>query len=1375
MSSAPPLAQVRDAIEVLGPPGTPFTTSEVATTFDCSDRTIYNRLETLVEDNVLKTKKVGARGRVWWRPIEEHRVTDQETDEKYRRVFESIEKGFCIVEVVFDGEDRAVDYRFLETNPAFDELTDLRDPEGKRICELGPDSENRWFEKYGAVAQTGEPVQFTGYVEHLDERQYEINAFRIGDPTDQTVAILFEDISKRNHIDNAVEEGEQRLEALLEATTDGIYRISPDWSEIYQIAGSGFRSDDHPTTWKEYIPEGKHKRVGQAIDEAIETQSPFELEHRIKRADGTVGWARSRAVPILEDGELVRWFGTATDITERKEREEELERQKVYLESVSDLITVVDEDGTIQYDSPNITATLDYDRNERVGDSAFTYIHPEDRERIGERFQNHVAGMGTPQSVEYRTRTKDGTWIWVESRSHVLCDTSRAEGIVITTREIADRKEEQREKDILWQAIEKANSPLLMTEPGGDDNPIVYVNEAFEHLTGYTESELIGQDCRILQGENTQQEPVAELSEAIDNEEQVTVELRNYQRDGTEFWNRVTVSPVYDTDGELVRFLGTQEDVTERNKQERKRKQVIDRVTDGIFETDADLRFIFVSEEAEALLDTSEAELVGQYIWDEFEDARDTAFEKRYSEVMETRESTSFVEYYSGLDSWFDVQAYPNDDGGISVYFRDITERKKREQARQRAEKRYQKLLELAPVPIVAVDPATEEVIETNDAAGELIGCSTSDLIGRTRASFHPTEKSDGYDTIFRNIIERGGTWRQLPDGSPTQIVTEQGEKIPVEITGKKVELEGEDIVYGVLQDISDQLEYQHRLDTFNEVTQELFDAGTEHEVTRTAVEVLADVLDVSTVAFYSFDEDEWELRPAVHVTSSEEAEEIGDVPVFEPGVGVEWRAFSDEQTTIVDDFQTQETDYEFDRTVRSELAVPIGDRGVLFVGDTRPGMFDDWTANLVETLGATTEAALGYTKREQELRKQRQELQEIESLNQQIRDITHTIVQADTRTELEQSICEQLIASDAIEFAWIGTVDLEEKEVIPQTQAGAGSDYLDSISLTLNGTNDPEPSVEALQSRGACSSSNIATNIQHGDWRSRAIEREFRSVLSVPLIYREGLYGALTVYSRSTSGFSDALTSVLKELCNLTAHASAAIEQKAALHTKQTAELEFETRDESVLFCRLAAVLDCKIEIEKIVSQGKESTLAFVRVANGTPEEVLNGAKRLDGIEEGHLIERPNETFIQLRIATPCIGSVLSNRSVILQQLVADGARCRLTVEVPEAFSIRQAVNIVTSHYENAQLLAKRESDSLSDSRKKSLNTAIEALTPRQREVVETAYRSGYFDSPRGASGKELADMFDFSNSTFHEHIRKAEQTLFENLIEDANNSLVT
>lgn len=77
MSSSPTLMQVRDVVSTLDPPGTPLTTSEVGNEFDCTDRTIYNRLETLIEDGGLEIKKVGARGRVWWRPVDERREREQ--------------------------------------------------------------------------------------------------------------------------------------------------------------------------------------------------------------------------------------------------------------------------------------------------------------------------------------------------------------------------------------------------------------------------------------------------------------------------------------------------------------------------------------------------------------------------------------------------------------------------------------------------------------------------------------------------------------------------------------------------------------------------------------------------------------------------------------------------------------------------------------------------------------------------------------------------------------------------------------------------------------------------------------------------------------------------------------------------------------------------------------------------------------------------------------------------------------------------------------------------------------------------------------------------------------------------------------------------
>lgn len=129
------------------------------------------------------------------------------------------------------------------------------------------------------------------------------------------------------------------------------------------------------------------------------------------------------------------------------------------------------------------------------------------------------------------------------------------------------------------RAMDEAPVGITITDPSMEDNPIVYANNGFLDITGYPRDEVIGKNCRFLQGSGTSEEPVRRMREAIDNEKEVTVELRNYKKNGTEFWSRVTISPLYE-DGELTQFVGFQEDVTERVERERELRQRKEQVQD---------------------------------------------------------------------------------------------------------------------------------------------------------------------------------------------------------------------------------------------------------------------------------------------------------------------------------------------------------------------------------------------------------------------------------------------------------------------------------------------------------------------------------------------------------------------------------------------------------------------------------------------------------------------------------------------------------------------------------------------------------------------------------------------------------------------------
>ena len=115
---------------------------------------------------------------------------------------------------------------------------------------------------------------------------------------------------------------------------------------------------------------------------------------------------------------------------------------------------------------------------------------------------------------------------------------------------------------LLRQALDLTGTGFVLTDPRLEDDPIVYVNRAFLEMTGYEADEVLGRNCRFLQGPETDPARVDELRRAVREQRPVTVELRNHRRDGSAFWNEVHVSPVRDERGEVVRFVGVQVDVT---------------------------------------------------------------------------------------------------------------------------------------------------------------------------------------------------------------------------------------------------------------------------------------------------------------------------------------------------------------------------------------------------------------------------------------------------------------------------------------------------------------------------------------------------------------------------------------------------------------------------------------------------------------------------------------------------------------------------------------------------------------------------------------------------------------------------------------------
>ena len=159
------------------------------------------------------------------------------------------------------------------------------------------------------------------------------------------IAIVVE-TTERVLADRRLRESEQRFRALATATSDAVYRMSPDWKEMRQLDGRGFLSDlESPSVaWMDaYLFAEDQPAVLAVIEQAVRTRGIFQLEHRVRQADGSAGWTFSRAVPVFdEQGEIVEWFGTATDVTGRRRAEARREALVRLTEEIQKLNNPVD-------------------------------------------------------------------------------------------------------------------------------------------------------------------------------------------------------------------------------------------------------------------------------------------------------------------------------------------------------------------------------------------------------------------------------------------------------------------------------------------------------------------------------------------------------------------------------------------------------------------------------------------------------------------------------------------------------------------------------------------------------------------------------------------------------------------------------------------------------------------------------------------------------------------------------------------------------------------------------------------------------------------------------------------------------------------------
>ncbi|MEG4805623.1 PAS domain-containing protein [Microcoleus sp. ARI1-B5] len=648
----------------------------------------------------------------------------RDSEERYRTLFESLDEGFCVIELLFDDNEKPIDYRFLEVNPAFEKQTGLVQAAGKTARELIPDLENYWFEMYGKVALTGEPLRFEQGSEVMN-RWFEVSAFRTPEPHSRKVALLFKEISDRKQAENRLRQQSEQLHLAVKHSPAGVAMfdrqmrymlVSDRWLESYGLGAQNIVGRSHYDIFPELSDRWKqiHQRcLAGAVEMCPEDPFP--------RAEGSIDWVRWEIHPWrTNSGEIGGIIIFSEVITERKNAELALQfaNQQVtnIIESITDAFIAIDSQWRYTYVNATAEKLLSRSRADLLGRSIWE-LFPAEGESNSRVYQEFHRVVNEQVSVKFE-EFSPSLQMYIEVRAYPAAD-----GLTAYWSDISDRKrteEELRQKNAILNVInESAPTPIFVKDREGC---IIYANPATLEAIGKPAAEVIGRRDRDLY-------PVAELGAIVSANDQRIMESGQTEvveesPDGIRTFLGMK-APYRNEAGEVIGLIGISNDITNRKRSEVALQEqtkllqvIIDSIGDGLVLANQQGEFVLFNRAAVKMF----GQLTNKKSYQEWSSTyglfladQKTLFPEdelplaRAIKGEYVNDVGIFVRREDGEGRWVSISGYPVVDksreitGGVIVC-RDITERKQSEAALQESEQRFRNMANNAPFMVWVTD-----------------------------------------------------------------------------------------------------------------------------------------------------------------------------------------------------------------------------------------------------------------------------------------------------------------------------------------------------------------------------------------------------------------------------------------------------------------------------------------------------------------------------------------------------------------------------------------------------------------------------------------------------------------------------------------------
>ena len=405
--------------------------------------------------------------------------------------------------------------------------------------------------------------------------------------------------------------------------------------------------------------------------------------------------------------------------------------------------------------------------------------------------------------------------------------------------------------------------------------------------------------------------------------------------------------------------------------------------------------------------------------------------------------------------------------------------------------------------------------------------------------------------------------------------------------------------------------------------------------------------------------------------------------------------------------------------------------------------------------------AEIRAEERAAELKAQRQRLDHLLSrINGLVQETMETLMAAESREGLEQSLCDQFVTADPFIATWIGDLDLRTEQITPTRHAGA---HIDDVSIGLD---DDDPTARAASTREL----QVVGDVR--DLPDDSVHREIcpdaKALAAVPLAADGTLYGILTAYADERNAFDNRETVVLEALGRGIATAINAIERKRLLTADEIVEVELQIEGRDEFVYDLGTKVDAQREYAGSVRNDPSDYLVFFTVPSDQAEAVLTAAiGHPDIVAATHVSDFDDVAFVEFEVRDPPIVSALADYGAETRAMTISGNTATVTAEFAAEADVRSVVDALGERFQHVELLAYRERERPTRTKQEFASNLMSELTDRQRTAIRKAYVGGFFEWPRDTSGEDLAASMDISPSTYHQHLRAAQRKVFTEIFD--------